>query len=188
MDIIKHLLERGLDPNQHGVLLDVENCIATFLLYNLSGQIVGYQQYNPNGSKQLANDEKNRNALKYFTFIGDENNERRSGKKKLAVWGLQTVSIEHDFVFITEGIFDAVKLQNEGLPALAALANDPAPLLSFLKALSKRVIAVCDDDDAGKRLGSIANIKLVVPKPFHDLGDMSQEDVKKWLNMSFYNQ
>lgn len=188
MDIIKHLLDRGLDPNQRGILLDIENCIATFLLYNLSGQIVGYQQYNPCGSKQLANDEKNRDALKYFTFVGDENDERRSGKKKLAVWGLQTVSIEHDFVFITEGIFDAVKLQNEGLPAIAALANDPAPLRPFLKALSKRVIAVCDDDAAGRKLASIADAWFTVPKPHHDLGDMSQEDVKRWLSTVFYSQ
>lgn len=181
MILREHLLSRGMQPDRPGLILDEKNGIATFLLYNLSGQLVGYQQYNPNGTKQIRNDEKQRDLLKYFTFVGDEGDGSRAGKKKLAVWGLETVVSQDDTIFLTEGVFDAVKLQNVGLPALAVLANDPRQLKPFLFALGKRVIAVCDDDDAGRKLASLAHVALCVPAPYHDLGEMPQEAVLPWL-------
>lgn len=182
MTLHEHLVSRGLDPTSHHVWLDEERFIASFPLWNLSGQLCGFQQYNPNGSKLCRNEEKHRWVLKYFTFVGDEGNKSNPHKKKLAVWGLETVSPGDRVVFVTEGIFDAVKLQNMGLPALAVLANDPQTLRPWLHALGKRVVAVCDRDDAGRKLGSVADIVLVVPEPFHDLGDMSQQAVEAFVS------
>lgn len=180
-----HLRSRGLDPDRRGVFVSEETGTATVLLYNLSGQIVGYQQYNPEGTKSIRNDEKHRSLLKYFTFVGDEGEGQRAGKKKLAVWGLETVHIGQRAIFLAEGIFDAVKLQNAGLPAIAVLANDPYPLRPWLRALGRTVVAVCDDDDAGRRLASLAHIALRVPAPYHDLGEMPQEEVGPWLKEQF---
>lgn len=183
MNLKEHLLSRGMQPDRPGLLLDEESNRATFLLYNLSGQIVGYHQYFPEGTKQIRNEEHRRDELKYFTFVGDEGGDlgRKAGKKKLAVWGIETVKQEHDTVFIAEGIFDAVKLQNLGLAAIAALANDPYPIRPFLKALSKRVVSICDRDDAGRRLASLADLAFSVPEPYHDLGDMPQDAVESFL-------
>ncbi len=50
-DIKSHLIERGVNLEKTNVLLDEENVYCTFLLYNLSGKLVGYQHYNPNADK-----------------------------------------------------------------------------------------------------------------------------------------
>ena len=84
MSVRAHLRSRGLDPDRQGVFVSEETGTATVLLYNLSGQIVGYQQYNPEGTKSIRNDEKHRSLLKYFTFVGDEGDGQRAGRKKLA--------------------------------------------------------------------------------------------------------
>lgn len=185
MTLRQHLISRCMDPDRPGLLLSEETGTATFLLYNLSGQLVGYQQYRPDGTKSIRNDEKHRDLLRYFTFVGDEGDGSRAGKKRLAIWGLDTVHLEHRDIFLTEGVFDAVKLHNLGLPAVAVLANDPQVLRPWLRALAKRVIAICDRDAAGGRLGSLADMRLVVPEPFHDLGDMPQQEVEAWLRTVF---
>ena len=67
MAIRDHLVERYLNPNDYNVVIDDEKQIATFMLWDLSGRLVGYQQYNPAGTKSIRNDEKHRDSLKYFT-------------------------------------------------------------------------------------------------------------------------
>ena len=168
-----------MDPDRPGILYSEDDRIATFLLYNLSGQIVGYQQYNPAGTKSIRNDERHRDELKYFTFIGAE-----GGTKKTGVWGIETVGMDDPIVFLTEGVFDAVKIQNLGLPALAVLANDPHHLRPFFMALGRRLVAVADRDAAGSKLAKFADVSLVVPEPWHDLGDMPQGEVESWLRQN----
>lgn len=183
MDIREHLLGRGLDPDRYSVLLDPVGCIATFLLWNLSGQLCGFQQYNPNGTKSIRNDEKHRSLLRYFTFAGDEGDGRRAGRKRLVVWGLESLSPGDSTLFVTEGIFDAVRLHNAGLPAVAVLANDPQHLAPWLRALGRRTVAICDRDPAGGRLARACDAHLIVPGPHHDLGGMTGAEVEAWLSM-----
>lgn len=185
MDIRTHLRSRGLDPDRPGVLIDEERGIATFLLWDLSGRCAGYQQYNPAGTKQIRNDEKHRDQLKYFTYAGEEGDGSRAGRKKLIAWGFESFHVGQRIVFIVEGVFDAVKLHNAGLPALAVISNDPKHLRPLLIALGRTVIAVCDRDDAGGRLANCADIAVRVPEPFKDLGEMPQEEVDSWLRTSF---
>lgn len=182
VSIKEHLISRGLNPQHSSVRLDEENCIATFLLWNISGNLVGYQQYNPFGTKQLRNDEKHRNSLKYFTFSGDEGDLIKCSKKRLAVWGLESTSCHDTAIYLTEGVFDAAKLHALGLPAIAVLANDPKHLIPWLTALNRTVIAVCDNDAPGARLGSIADVSIIVPEPYHDLGDMPIDAVSALLS------
>lgn len=183
LDIKEHLISRGMDPLHPSVRLDEENCIATFLLWNLSGVLVGYQQYNPHGTKQLRNDERNRHVLKYFTYVGDEGDAVGGNKRRLAVWGLESTRHDDTIIYLTEGVFDAVKLHALGLPAVAVLANDPKHIRPWLVALNRRVIAVCDNDAPGHRLGSIAHASIVVPTPYNDVGDMPVDAVMVLLSL-----
>jgi hypothetical protein len=181
-DIRQHLVVRGLDFSKYRVFIDDEHCIATFPLWNLSGIFCGYQQYNPNGSKRFRNDEMSRDILKYFSFVGVENDERRNaGHKRLAVWGLESIDFSPGLLFVTEGIFDAVKIHNCGLTAIAVLANDPMNLRGFLRALGRTTIAICDRDAAGRRLASSTDFAFTVPPAFHDLGEMSQAEVNEFM-------
>ncbi len=180
MNIRKHLADRCLDPLKYRAVLDEDRDIATFMLWDLSGRLVGYQQYNPAGTKSIRNDENHRDQLKYFTYVGDEG-VPGDGKKKLAAWGFESFTLNERIMFVAEGIFDAVKIHNAGYPALAVITNDPKHLRAMFKALGRTVIAICDDDDAGRRLASCAHLSFKVPTPYHDLGDMDQESVNSWL-------
>ena len=46
-DIFSHLKGRGIDPGKTRVIIDEQSSDVYFFLYNLSGQMVGYQKYNP---------------------------------------------------------------------------------------------------------------------------------------------
>jgi len=159
-----HLRKRHLDVNLHRPVLDDVERVVTFFLYNLSGQVIGYQQYRPEGEKKPQNNPK---AGKYFTY---------KKQPTLAVWGVESLHLTPHVVFLTEGLFDAARLTERGYSALAALSNDPTPELgNWLWCLNRRVVAVCDNDKAGKKLAKFGNqVALTVDK---DLGDSPDEVV-----------
>ena len=162
-----HLNSRHLDLDLHRPVLDEENQVATFYLWNLSGQLVGYQQYRPSGEKKPQN---NPREGKYFTY---------SHQPTLAGWGVETLHLTPNVVFLTEGVFDAARLTERGFSALAALSNNPtADLRNWLTCLDRRVVAVCDNDAAGRRLAKFGDLAVFTED--HDLGD-STEDYVSWL-------
>jgi len=167
------------------VFLDEENGFVTFLLYNLSGQIVGYQRYNPDGSKTINGRHSNELAddAKYFTYIHTEGEEKpREGKKSIGFWGLETVRPDDRLVFLTEGIFDAVKVHNAGYSALALLMNDPKKYRPWFRAMSKVFVPILDRDDASTKLRKLGDRYFVVPEPYHDLGEMPQGEADLFLD------
>ena len=174
-DIEAHLRERGVDPSKTKVIMDMENGIATFMLYNLSGQAVGYQRYNPRGDKK---DHSNSLAAKYYTYITKESPKIA----KLAVWGTENIDPRNPYLFVTEGIFDANKLKNAGYPAIAVLTNNPEHLRPWFKILNKKIVAIVDKDSAGSKLKKYADQWFEVPDGFKDLGEMPQKIANEFLN------
>jgi hypothetical protein len=63
--VLEHLKDRHLNVELHRPFVDEVERVATFLLWNLSGQCVGYQQYRPEGEKKPRNNPK---QGKYYTF------------------------------------------------------------------------------------------------------------------------
>lgn len=180
--IIDHLKERGVDLEKTKVILDIENNYATFFLYNLSGQLVGYQFYNPKGDKKLGgqNQSKFDKALmKYYTYATGKNDE-----KHLAVYGLETYKMNYPYLFITEGLFDAIKIHNAGYPAIAVLSNNPRrDMKSWLRSLPQETIAIIDNDEnlSGNKLIKFSDFSFKTPDPYKDLGDMPQNEVNSFL-------
>jgi hypothetical protein len=168
-DIKAHLKDRGIDAEKTAVIVDRESNIATFLLYNLSGQLVGYQEYNPNEEKVRGN------AGRYFNYVS-----REDKYPKLAVWGVDTIGNTQE-LFIVEGIFDAAKLHNAGKSAVAVLTNNPVHLKSWFAALPYKIIAITDNDSAGTQLKKYADAVYTVPDPYKDLGEMPQEEVNMFV-------
>ena len=144
--------------------------VATFYLYNLSGQIVGYQQYNYKKGKKCDNHPRD---SRYFTWRKD---------KVVGVWGLESWNLSNT-LFITEGIFDAARLTHFGVSAIATLANDvnnsTARLLWILRR-SRKTVAVCDNDSAGRRLAKLAAVSHVMTEG-KDMGEASDEYVTEFL-------
>lgn len=162
--VLEHLKDRHLDVELHRPMVDEVDRVATFYLYNLSGQVVGYQQYRPEGLKKPNNNPK---EGKYFTY---------SKQPTLAVFGVESLHLTPHVVFLVEGVFDAARLTAKGVSALAVLSNNSGKDLSnWLMMLNRKVVAVCDNDAAGRKLAKFGDV--VVFCEDHDLGDSSDEFV-----------
>jgi DNA primase len=147
----------------HRPIVDEENNIVTYLLYNLSGCIVGYQQYNPNGEKSVANKKHG----KYYTY-------RKS--PTIAVWGLESLYQSQGPIYLTEGIYDAARMTERGQSAIAALCNNPPKeYRNWLMMLNRTIVVVCDNDAAGRKLAKCGHYVETVPNG--DLGSSTDDYV-----------
>lgn len=160
-NIHSHLSSRFLDTNIHRTLIDEEEQVATFFLYNLSGQIVGYQQYRPLGEKHVFNDPK---TNKYYTY-------RNKAQQTVALFGLESYHFTPDILFIVEGLFDATRLTSRGISCVATLCNSPPKdYKNFFSCIPRKTVVVCDGDGAGSKLAEFGDNYIVVPEKFKDLG------------------
>ena len=169
----QHLKLRHLDTRLHGVWIDEFERVATFPLWNLSGQLSGFQQYRPGSSK----DKKNDITGRYYTFRGDKLLPRKC--KTVSVWGLESWHLS-DVLFVTEGVFDAARLTESGISAVALLANNPCiDTRNWLEIVgrNRKVVSVCDSDSAGRYLATVSPYTHKVEE-FNDLGDASDEYVQ----------
>jgi DNA primase len=164
INIKNHLIiDREMDIYRYSVSYNKET--ACFLLYNLSGKIVGYQQYRPSAPKSYKNNPK---SGRYFTYC----------KNNIGVFGLESFNYRTDVLFVVEGVFDSVKLHNLGFSAIATLTNNPKHLSSWLNSLGRITISVSDNDAAGNKLFNICNYNLKIPTNYKDLGEMPMEAIK----------
>lgn len=175
--LLKHLKSRGLNPNLYsGLWLDDKENTVTFGLWNLSGSLVGIQQY-----KHLAGKErcKNPRDMRYFTVAG-----KVDKYSKLVAFGVDLLSNKQKVLFLVEGVFDAVPLHNKGVNALATLTNNPKHLASWLRSLGYYLVALCEGDNAGKKLAGVADEAVYLPEG-KDPADMPEE----WFDelIGFYN-
>jgi hypothetical protein len=166
--VVEHLRDRHLNLELHRPVVDEVERVATFYLYNLTGSLVGYQQYRPEGEKKTQNNPK---QGKYFTY---------RKQPTLAVWGVESLHLTPNVVFLTEGVFDACRLTSRGYSALAVLSNNPSQdLKNWLGMLNRKVVAVCDNDDAGRKLAKFGDCCVFTTDK--DLGDSSEEFVSALL-------
>jgi hypothetical protein len=176
-ELEQHLRDRHMDINLHMPIISDQ--IATFLLYNLSGQIVGYQRYNPAFPSAFAGDGRQSNLRdrRYYNYVSPN---------KIGLFGLESFHKDVPCVFVVEGVFDACRLTSQGACAIAMLTNTPSSSMkNFLICLSKPLIAICDNDPSGRKLRSIGHYHETV-RDGKDLGDCSQDFVdyilKKYAN------
>lgn len=161
-NIHSHLSSRNLDTNIHRTLIDEKENTATFFSYNLSGQIVGYQQYRPLGNKYEYQHPK---LGKYFTY-------RNRHIPTVALFGMESYNFTPDILFIVEGVFDAARLTSKGISCVATMSNNPPKdYKNFFSCLPRKTVVICDGDGAGIKLAKFGDIYEVVPKEFKDLGD-----------------
>ena len=166
MNIYEHLRQRHMSLELHRPIVDEQRCIVTYLLYNLSGQIVGYQQYNPNGEKGVFNSKE---RGRYYTY-------RKA--PTVTVWGVESLYQSTGPIYLTEGVYDAARMTERGQSALATLCNNPPrDYRNWLRMLGRPIVAVCDNDEAGCKLAKYGDYVEVVPDG-KDLGDSSDEYVE----------
>jgi len=165
MNLTEHLLSRHLDLELHQPVVDDVERVATFYLWNLSGQVVGYQQYRPEGEKKPNN---NPRFGKYFTY---------HHQPTVTVWGVESLHLTPHVVFVTEGLFDAARLTQRGVSAVAALTCNPQKdFRNWLSMLNRKVVVVCDGDKAGGMLAKFGDVSLCLLGG-KDLGECSDDYV-----------
>ena len=161
--MIEHLKSRHLQLERYSGIYVSED-VTCFTLWNLSGQMCGYQQYRPNAAKEKKNDPR---EGRYYTSIHGKKNE-----KPLAVWGLETLDYRNDLLIVTEGIFDACRFHNYDIPAVALLSSSWKHYRNWLLSLG-RVIYKAEDEN-GSSLGPFPNI----PCPEKDFGECTEEQME----------
>lgn len=169
-NVLDHLKDRRLNTNLHHVWVSEELRCATFPSWNLSGQLVGYQRYRPDASKERKNDPR---EGRYFTRVKD---------KRVGVWGLESWYLSNT-LFLTEGIFDACAFTSNNASAIAVLSYDVSDSTrSWLSTVRKvrPVVAVCDNDDSGRVLGRLADVSVTV-EGYTDAGEAPNEYIKSLI-------
>ena len=166
MTVYQHLLDRHMDMRLHTVWIAEDLGCAIFPLWNLSGQLLGYQRYRPDASKALNNDPR---EGRYFT---------RLVNSCTTVWGLESWSLSNT-LFVTEGIFDAARLTARGYSAVATLSNNVSPTLAswlWVTRKTRPVVVVCDNDAAGRSLARYGSTSHTVTG-YKDLGEATNSYV-----------
>jgi hypothetical protein len=163
-----HLTHRHLAPQAYSNIT-VNSETVIFPLYNLSGQMIGYQQYRPSGSKQ---ERRNPKLGKYFTYVS-----KHTGN---AVWGLDVLNPSDKRIFLVEGIFKACRFHNNNCNSIATLSNNPKPIMSWLHSLGYSVHTVCDGDQAGRKLAKFGNSHTYLPDGVY-VDEMSDEAIKELI-------
>ncbi|MBM25455.1 MAG: hypothetical protein CL760_07210 [Chloroflexi bacterium] len=171
--LLTHLKNRHVNTELYkGLTVSEEEQTATFLLWNLSGQLVGYQQYRPERPKM--DHTLDPRELRYFTYATKLEPKRQMH----AVFGLDLLNKNNKTLFVVEGVFDAVRLHNLGLNCLAMLGCNPKQMKTWLWSMDYDVVPVCEGDKAGKKLKNLSNNgKSLFLSEGVDLGDMTNEEV-----------
>jgi hypothetical protein len=170
----QYLQSRHLDLELHRTCVDEEERTATFFLWNLSGQLVGYQKHRPDAPKTSACNDPRQG--RYFTYRKQPTH---------AVWGIESYYNSDGVVFVTEGVFDAARLTALGRTAFAMCANNPQKdMRNWLHSLARPVVAVCDNDAnrAGNKLAKFGHYVEYCPDVGQDLSDSPEEFVRYLLN------
>lgn len=180
-EFVSHLFNRGFDFDIfHDISrsIDWENEVVTFYIYNLSGQIIGFQKYQwdkPKRSKELKPSE-----LKYFSHITN---------KSIALFGLQYFDKNQKNIYLVEGVWDAITLIARGYNALAVLSNNSNKLKNWLYTMPYDFLPVCDGDSAGLKLRNLSTTGSYVQMPdsldVNDLNSYSDSELFDTFSKGF---
>lgn len=176
--MLQHLRDRHVDTTLHTVWVNEVERVATFPMWTLTGKFAGYQAYRPDADKVQKNDEYGR----YFTYRGDKLVINHN--HTVAVWGMESWYLSTT-LFVTEGVFDAARLTEMGVSAVAVISNDPnTSTRAWFKMVRQMrpVVAVCDPGNAGFKLRTVGHqhhVMNVPGQPDADLGDAPQSYVEQ---------
>ena len=141
---------------------------ATFLVWNLSGQLIGFQVYNPSYPKHNPDNPK---LAKYYTYLS----RYRWHNVELGMWGLETYDPKKP-LFVQEGIFDANRLKRLGYNAVAVFGADPLNLTQWFRAIPNRTLSMCDGDAGGFLLAHHVDRFHILP-PGMDVDDLTDDQI-----------
>ena len=163
----EHLQSRFFDISRYnGVYISIDDYVICFTLWNLSGQMCGYQQYKPLENKDKRNNPK---EGRYYTSIHGNKHE-----KPIALWGIESLQYNEDVLVLCEGIFDACRFHNHDIPAVAVLGSSWKHYKNWILSLNRYIYKA--EDQEGSSLGPFKSITL--PSVREDFGSCSEIEQK----------
>jgi DNA primase len=158
-----------------------ENSVKRFLLgYSDKQDMVTIPMYSPDGSVIV--------GFVARSVEGKEFKNTPKLPKSKILFNLHRAK-KHNTVYVVESSFDAIRLDQNGVAAVATLgANVSRIQTDLLTKYFNSVIVVADNDEAGKemqskiseRLGSRATL-INIPDRFKDIGDMTDSDIQELI-------
>jgi len=161
----EHLLGRCKQAPEQLGSLDFDEELFTRFMYNLSGQVVGYQTYNWRADKLKHNDARGR----YFTWL----TKTAPKQSMLGLMGLESLRWG-ETLYLVEGQFEQATANAYGLNCLAVLCNNPKHLKNWVASYPGKVVALCQDDSAGRDLANTAHDSVLLPK---DTDELTKDEV-----------
>ncbi len=149
MNFLEHLEDRsfgiGMQADGKYYYVDMENEVVTFPIWNLSGQMLGYQEYKWLKPKTHGNCPRDQ---KYYTYLP---------KQVLGVYGLDQLPENYlGTIYLVEGAWEVIYGGVFGLPCVAVLGNNPKQLKNWITSIPNRVVSLCQPDSAGKKLANLS--------------------------------
>jgi hypothetical protein len=170
MTMLDHLHARYFDTKQHTAWVSEAERVAVVPLWNLSGQLTGYHHYRPDMPKDANNHPYD---SRYFTRVSNS---------PVTLWGMESW-YNSNTLFVTEGLFDAARLTWNGFSAVCVFSSDVGKATLGWLTLVKQfrpVVAVCDSDAAGKKLGKHGHTAYTV-KTGKDFNEADESEVQNFL-------
>lgn len=153
--------------------------LETYLLgYSETQDMVTIPQYDPSGTIPV--------GFVARSIEGkDFKNTPKLPKSKI-LFNLHRVR-NADKVYVVESSFDAIRLHQQGVPAVATLgANVSIKQCDLLRKYFNQVIVIGDNDEAGKMMGEKVLTQLEsraiivsLPERFKDIGELTDTDITK---------
>lgn len=163
--LLECLADRNFDILLHPeTVIDSPNRVITFPLYNLSGQMVGFQEYRPDQADKGQNSYLQRHLHRYYAH------NRRCNT---VCWGLQSLHWDVPYVFVQEGVFDTAPFHSLGVPAVAMLGFDNQEAYKALRTSGKKLYTLADADRSGRIMfNTVGAGRWLGYSAWHDVGQI----------------
>ena len=171
--ILDHLGKRRMNFEIYNPIVDYLNQnVCYFKIYDLMGNICNLMRYNSEGCKKRTNSEDS----KYYFISGNKKNEN--------IFGLETLYLSPNILFICEGIFDSCSFSFLGYSSIAintklsSISKNTKRQIDLIS-IGRKTIYCPDIDDLNfKKEGK----NIIFPeKGKKDIGDSSIEYIKEQI-------
>lgn len=132
--------------------------------------VVGFNPFRYTEAK-----EKQDWSLNYYIY--SPNSVFKKGSFLFYLEGVYKKALQDGYLFLTDGVFDAISLASEGFNAAAMMGSSLTPEIVMLLRFIKHVLLVIDNDDAGIKLANSlqrmhSGVTVVTQKHTKDVDDL----------------
>lgn len=155
------------------------NCMI-IPIYNVADKVVSVCGFNP--FRYLQAKEEKDWSLNYYVYASSKS--FRKGAFLFYLEGCYQRAFDDGYLFLTDGIFDTISLQLAGFNAAAMMGSSLTPEIMTMLKFIKRVLLVCDNDEAGYKVSEQLkkkhkNVTIVKQGKTKDIDELLKSDKRE---------